>query len=76
MDNTLFKGVFGISVINKQSEDDHFKVLCVIFKIMGGNQQNIEVKQLNQTKFGHYGPKSLRRECIFNPLKPHQPTNR
>ena len=45
--------VFGVSVINKQTEDDHFKVLCVIFEVMGVNLQNIEVKQLSQTEFGH-----------------------
>ena len=48
-----FNIVFGVSVINKQTEDNHFKVLCVIFEVMGGNQQSIEVKQPNQTKFGH-----------------------
>ena len=52
-DNTLFTRIFGVSVINKQSEDNHFKVLCVIFEVMSGNLQNIEVKQLIQTKFGH-----------------------
>ena len=45
-DNTLFTIIFGVSVINKQSEDNHFKVLCVIFEVMGGNLQNMEVKQL------------------------------
>ena len=49
----IFFSVFGVSVINKQTEDDHFKVLCVIFEVMGGNLQKIEVKQLNQTEFGH-----------------------
>ena len=52
-DNSLFTRIFGGSVINKQTEDDHFKVLCVIFEVMGGNLQNLEVKQLNQTEFGH-----------------------
>mgnify|MGYP001797884716 CR=1 FL=1 len=52
-DNTLSTRIFGVSEINKQSEDDHFKVLCVIFEVMSGNLQNIEVKQLNQTEFGH-----------------------
>ena len=49
----IFFSVFGVLVINKQTEDDHFKVLCVIFEVMGGNLQNIEVKQLNQTEFGN-----------------------
>ena len=46
----MFFSVFGVLVINKQTDDDHFKVLCVIFEVMGGNLQNIEV---NQTKFGY-----------------------
>ena len=49
----IFFSVIGVSVINKQTENDHFKVLCVIFEVMSGNLQNIEVKQLNQTEFGH-----------------------
>ena len=49
----IFFSVFGVLVINKQTEDDHFKVLCVIFEVMGGNLQNIEIKQLNQTEFDH-----------------------
>ena len=51
--NTLFTRIFGVSVINKQSEDKHFKVLSVIFEVMSVNLQNIGVKQLKQTKFGH-----------------------
>ena len=51
--NTLFTRIFGVSVINKQSEDKHFKVLSVIFEVMSGNLRNIGVKQLKQTKFGH-----------------------
>ena len=51
--NTLFTRIFGVSVINKQSEDNHFKVLCVIFEVKNGNLQNIGVKQIKQTKFGH-----------------------
>ena len=46
----IFYSVFEVSVINKQTEDDHFKVLCVIFEVIGGNLQNIEV---NQTKLGY-----------------------
>ena len=49
----IFFSVFGVLVINKQAEDNHFKVLCVIFEVMGGNLQKIEVIQLNQTEFGH-----------------------
>ena len=49
--NTRFTVIFGVSVINKQSaEDNDFIVLCVIFEVMGGNLQNMEVKQLNQIK--------------------------
>ena len=44
--NTLFTIIFGVSVINKQSDNKHLKV-------MSGNLQNIGVKQLKQTKFGH-----------------------
>ena len=51
--NTLFTRIFGVSVINKQSEDNHFKVLCVIFEVKNGNLQNTGVKQIKQTKFGH-----------------------
>ena len=36
-DYTLLTKIFGVSVINKQSEDDHFKVSCVISEVMGGN---------------------------------------
>ena len=49
----IFFSVFGVLVINKQTEDDHFKVLCLIFGVMGGNLQNIEVKQFDQTEYGH-----------------------
>ena len=52
-DNTLFTRNFGVSPINKQSENAPFKVLCVIFEEMSDNIQNIGVKQLKQTKFGH-----------------------
>ena len=40
-------------MINKQSENDHFKVLCFIFEVMSCNLQNIGVKQLKQIKSGH-----------------------
>ena len=40
-------------MINKQSENDHFNVLCVILEVMSGNLQNKVVKQLKQTNFGH-----------------------
>ena len=52
-DKTFFTRIFEILVINKQSENDHVKALCVIFEVMSGNLQNIGVKQLKQTKFGH-----------------------
>ena len=52
-DNTLSTRIFGVSEINKQLEDDHFKVLCVILEVMSCNLQNIGVKQLKQTKFGY-----------------------
>ena len=32
-DNALFTRIFGVSVINKQSEENHFKVLCMIFEV-------------------------------------------
>ena len=38
---------------NKQTEDNHFKILCVIFEVTGGNLKKLEVKQLNQMEFGH-----------------------
>ena len=40
-------------MINKQPENDNFKVLRVMFEVMGGNLQNIGVKQPKQAKFGH-----------------------
>ena len=40
-------------MINKQSENDHVKVLCVIFEVTSGNLQNTGVKKLKQTMFGH-----------------------
>ena len=52
-DNTLLRRYLGVLVINKQSENDHFKVLCVIFEVMSGNLQNIEVKQLKKDQFEH-----------------------
>ena len=52
-DNTLFTRIFGVLVINKQSENDHFKVLCLILEVMSCNLQNIGVKQLKQIKSGH-----------------------
>ena len=52
-DKTFFTRIFEVSVINKQSENDHVKVLCVIFEVMSGNLQNTGVKQLKQTMFGH-----------------------
>ena len=55
----IFFYVFGVLVINKQTEDDHFKFLCGIFEVMGGNLQNIEVKQLNQTEFGHLSTQTI-----------------
>ena len=45
-DNTLITRIFGVSVINKQLEDENFKVLSVMFEVMSGNLQNIGVKQL------------------------------
>ena len=75
-DNTIFKRIFGVSMMIKQSEDDHFKDLYVIYEVMSGNLQNIEVKQLNQTNLVVYPPQSLTHGCIFNPWKPHQPQNR
>ena len=30
----IFFSVFGVLVIHKQTEDDHFKVLCVIFEVI------------------------------------------
>ena len=33
-DNTLFTRIFGVLVINKQSENDQFKVLCVILEVI------------------------------------------
>ena len=35
--NTLATRIFGLSVIKKKSENDHIKVLCVIFEVMNGN---------------------------------------
>ena len=52
-DNTLLRRYLGVLVINKQSENDHFKVLCVISEVMSGNLQNIEVKQLKKDQFEH-----------------------
>ena len=46
-------------MINKQPEKYNFKVLCVIFEVMSGNLQNIGVKQLKQTKFGHFSTPKL-----------------
>ena len=43
-DHTLFTRIFGLSVINKQLEDKHFKVLCVMFEVVSGNPQYIGVK--------------------------------
>ena len=57
-DNTIFKTIFGVSMMIKQSEDDHFKDLYVIYEVMSGNLQNIEVKQLNQTNLVVYPPQS------------------
>ena len=42
-DNTLFRRIFWVSVINKQSENDHYQALCVIFQVMSGNLQKIGV---------------------------------
>ena len=53
-DNTLSTRIFGVSEINKQLEDDHFKVLCVILEVMSFNLQKVGVKQLKQTKFGYF----------------------
>ena len=75
-DNTIFKRIFGVSMMIKQSEDDHFKDLYVIYEVMSGNLQNIEFKQLNQTNLVVYPPQSLTHGCIFNPWKPHRPQNR
>ena len=61
----IFFFVFGVLVINKQTEDDHFKVLCVIFEVMGGNLQNIEVKQLNQMEFNHLFTSKFDRRLHF-----------
>ena len=75
--NTLFTRISGVSVINKQSEDKLFKVLSVIFEVMSGNLQNIWVKQLKQTKFGHYSTPEFNTPVHFSPWKlPHQPPNR
>ena len=52
-DNTLFTRIFGVLVINKQSEKRSLQGLCVILEVMIGNLQNVGVKQLKQTKFGH-----------------------
>ena len=52
-DNTLLRRYLGVLVINKQSENDHFKVLCMILEVMSGNLQNIEVKQLKKDQFEH-----------------------
>ena len=58
-DNTLFTRIFGVLVINKQSENDHFKVLCFILEVMSCNLQNIGVKRLKQIKCEHLStPKS------------------
>ena len=69
--NTLFTRIFGLSVINKQSEANHFKV---IFEVVSGDLQNIGVKLLNQTKFCHLStPKAwhagafLIRGSVINP---------
>ena len=40
-------------MIKKQPENDHFKVLRAIFEEMSVNLQNVGIKQLKQTKFGH-----------------------
>ena len=42
-DNTTFRRTFRVSVINKQSENNHFKVFSVIFEVLNGNLQNIGV---------------------------------
>ena len=55
----IFYKNFGVSVIYKQPENDHFKVKCVIFEVIGGNLQNLGVKQLKQTKFGHFSTPKL-----------------
>ena len=61
-DHTLFTGIFGESVIGKQSENNHFKVLCVKVDVMSGNLQNIGVKQLKPTtSWVICPPKSLTR---------------
>ena len=41
LDNTFITRNSEVSAINKRSENDQFKVLCVIFEEMSGNIQNI-----------------------------------
>ena len=68
-DNTLFTRIFVVSVIIKQSEDKHFKVQCVVFEVMSGNLQNIEVKQLIQTKFGRLSTPKFDTQVHFQSAK-------
>ena len=56
-----------------QPENDHSKILRATFEVMSGNLQNIGVKQLKQTKFGHLSTPMF---DIFNLRKTHQPQNR
>ena len=73
-DNSLFTRIFGGSVINKQTEDDHFKVLCVIFEVMGCNLQNIEVDSSTRSNLAIYPPQRLTLERILigrNLINPH-----
>ena len=65
LDNTFITRNSEVSAINKRSENDQFKVLCVIFEEMSGNIQNIGVKQLKQIKLGHLFTQKLDTRCIF-----------
>ena len=75
-DNTFITRNSEVSEINKRSENDQFKVLCVIFEEMSGNIQNIGGKQLKQIKFGHFFTQTLTRGAFFYQRKPPKPQNR
>ena len=52
-------------MINKQTEDDHFKVFCVIFEVMGCNLQNMEVDSSTRSKLAIYLTQILTLGCIL-----------
>ena len=67
-DKTLFTRIFGVSVISKQSENDHFKVLCVIFegitKYRGKTAQTDHVWSFVHPKVCHGGVYVIRGNLI------------